>query len=556
MRLIRVALLCGAAVMAAAAWGEPMVRLTIESLTPQGPYTPGQQVAVKGTIAYTGLARPWGGEGRLTTQTRHAANVALEYIRTLDDDWPEVPDLREAQGRLVVFDGAGFTEFTHTHGGAGQIWSTPISPPARTQRTDPFSHSDRIPFEASFTVPRECVAIRLRAQLDMTVGANWFVSHYRYDYKPLDLEVPGVEHIRVTCEREPYLSRTRTVPVSDQTDRVSITGQALDPRWGPVHRALIAAKGDGAIGQALTDADGRYSIELTLSEAQVVTTRAAAGTLTLASKTCDFRLDSEDELITITYQVNAPGYLRKDGSITMRVPPDAKTVWVSGIIGHRDSVSEANAQQGRVEPWHRVEGGAIMLQGPKGRNVFDFHWGGFTGYVPIRDEGIGAVRTRRIILLDPDPNAGATPVAADQADPENVDGFEKQLKVIWEQADESLRNLWLRMGLLIALKKDVDAVATAGYAGTPDNVKQYLHRWQNGGYRGKMYNALWALRESVLVMPHASLSTAGDMETHAQNAKQLYAQLKGETLTPQQGAGPLQAMVQNIIDKEEVGLSW
>jgi hypothetical protein len=57
-------------------------------------------------------------------------------------------------------------------------------------------------------------------------------------------------------------------------------------------------------------------------------------------------------------------------------------------------------------------------------------------------------------------------------------------------------------------------------------------------------------------MPHASLSTAADMETHAKNAQKLYSQLKGQTLTPNQGAGPLQAMVQNIIYKEELGLSW
>lgn len=557
MRPIRAALLCATALIAATAWPDATVRLAIESLTPPGPYRPGQEVAVKGSLVYTDLPRPWGGEGILAGTTRHAANVALEWMRTAEDDWPEVPDMKAARGDLYFYDGGGFAEFKQEHGAAGTVWSTHISPPARTERTDPFTHSDTLPFEGTFTVPNECAAIRLRATLDNTVGANWFVSHYRYDYMPLELDLPGLRTIQVRCERKPYLPRTRTVVVSDQSDRVTISGQVTDPRCGPVSRALVSATWEGAVGQALTGPDGRYSIDLTLSDAAVVATRAAAGTLTTEARRCDFRLDSETDLITITYQVNAPGYLRRDGSINLRVPPEVKTVWVSGAIVHRDAVSEANAASGRVEPWHRVQGGTIMLQGPKGRNVFDFHWGDFTGYVPVRDEGEGALKTRRIILLDPDPN-GATPQTAtgDQGDPDSVDGFETQLKVIWERAPEDLRNLWLRMGLLIALKKDMEAVATGGYAGSPDNVRNYLKRWDSGGYRGKMYNALWALRESMQVLPHASLSTAADMEVHAQNAQKLYGQLKGQALTPKPGAGPLQALVQNIIDKEEAGLSW
>jgi len=140
---------------------------------------------------------------------------------------------------------------------------------------------------------------------------------------------------------------------------------------------------------------------------------------------------------------------------------------------------------------------------------------------------------------------------------ESLDGFEKQLKVIWEQAPEDLRNVWLRMGLMVALKKDIESRATGGYSGDSDNVKTYLARWNSGGYRGKMHNALWTLRETLQVLPHPSLSTASGMETHAQNAKKYYAQLKGETLaTPAAGMGPLQALVQNIIDREEAGLSW
>ena len=556
MRLTRAALLCGAVLIAAAAWSDPTIRLNVDTLTPPGPHTAGQQVTVKGSIAYTGLPRPWGGGGRMTTQTRHSANVALEYIRTVDDDWPEVPELKGAQGGLSIADGPGWTPFEQTHGGAGGIWNTPINPPARTERTDPMNHDDTIPFEGSFTVPQECVAIRLRAQLDLTVGANWFVSYYYYDYKPLEFDAPGIEYIAVTCEREPYNPQTRTVVISDQTDTVTISGQVLDPRWGPVHRALITAKGDGAIGQALTGPDGNYSIDLTLSEPQVIATRTATGALKTESKTCNFRLATEAELVIINYQVNATGYLRKDGAISLRVPPNTKTIWVSGLIGHKDADSEANAAAGTMKPYHRVSGGTISLQGPAGRNVFDFGWGNFTGYVPIHEDGVGEVSTRRIILLDPDTNAGTQSPVADQGDPENIDGFSERLKNIWEQAPEDLRNLWLRMGLMIALKKDIDAVTTGGYAGTPDNVRKYLDRWDNGGYKGKMYNALWTLRESMLLMPHASLSTAADMETHAKNAQKLYAQLKGQTLTPQTGGGPLQSLVQKIIAEKEVGLGW
>ena len=556
MRLTCAALLSAVLLLGGIAWADPTVRLTVESLTPNGPYTPGQQVAVRGTVTYANLPRPWGGGGRMTTQTRHSANVALEYIRTLDDDWPELPELKAAQGNLLIGDGAGWAPFEQTHGGASQIWSTPVNPPARTERTDPMNHSEQLPFEATFTVPDECVAIRLRGTLDMTVGANWFVSYYYYDFKPLDLDVPGVEHIRVTCEREPYETTTRTVVVSEDSDRVTINGTVKDARWHPVHRALVTANGAGAMGQALTGPDGTYSIELTLSDPQVVATKAATGGLNTETKTCDFRLATPVDLVVITYQVNAPGYAPKDGKISLRVPLGTKSVWVSGLIGHRDSESEADAKNGYISPYHRVDSGTIMLQGPAGRNVFNFHWGDFTGYVPVNEQGTGAVKTRRVILLDPDPNAGTQAAAADPADPENIDGFSKQLQVIWDQADEDLRKLWLRMGLLIALKKDMDAIATAGYTGNPDNVQKYLDRWNNGGYRGKMYNALWTLRESMLVLPHASLSTAADMETHAKNAKQYYAQLKGETSTPVQGAGPLQALVQNIIDKEEVGLSW
>jgi hypothetical protein len=231
-------------------------------------------------------------------------------------------------------------------------------------------------------------------------------------------------------------------------------------------------------------------------------------------------------------------------------------VWVSGLIGHRDAESEADAKQGKMNPWHRVDGGIIALNGPKGNNTFDFHWGSFTGYVPIKDEGGGKVRTQRIILLEPDPNAGTQTVDADQTDPENIDGFSERLKTIWENAPEDLRNLWLRMGLMIALKKDMEAIASGGYSGSPNNLDQYLDRWESGGYRGKMYNALWTLRESVLLMPHASLSTAADMETHAKNAQKLYSQLAGETITTQSGSGPMQAVVQKIIAEQELGLGW
>ena len=546
MRPMRAALLCAAALIAVAVCADSTITLSVDSLTPPGPYTPGQQVAVKGSITYAQVPRPWGGGGRMTTQTRHSANVALECIRTADDDWPEVPELKGAQGGLSIASGADWLPFEQTHGSSSQIWSTPINPPARTERTDPFNHSETIPFEGTFTIPNECVAIRLRATLDITVGANWFVSYYYYDYKPLAFDAPGLEHIQVTCERKPYNTRTRTVVVSDQSDRVTISGTVLDPRWGPVRRALITASGGGAMGQAYTGPDGSYSIDLTLN--------GAGGP---EAKSCNFRLSTEAELVIITYQVNATGYVRKDGSITLRVPPNVKTVWVSGLIAHRDTDSEANAAQGRVDPYHRVDGGTISLQGPNGRNTFDFHWGGFTGYVPIHEEGSGTINVRRIILLDPDTNAGTPQTAtSDPADPENIDGFEQQLKTIYEQAPEDLRNLWLRMGLMIALKKDIEAVTTGGYTGTPDNVKNYLARWNAGGYKGKMYNALWTLRESMMILPHPALSTASDMEVHAQNAKKLYAQLKGQTLTPKPGAGPLQSLVQNIIDKEEAGLSW
>jgi hypothetical protein len=557
MRLIRAALLCGAVLVAATAWSEPTVQLTVDSLSPAGPYTPGQQVTVKGTVAYAQLDRPWGGGGRMTTQTRHSANVALEYMRTVDDDWPEVPELKAARGNLLVADGTEWAPFEQKHGGASQIWSTPVNPPARTERTDPMRHSDQLPFEATFTVPDECVAIRLRATLDMTVGANWFVSWYFYDYQPLDLEVPGVEHIRVTCERKPYVTRTRTVVVTEDTDKVTISGKVTDPRWQPIHRALVTASGAGGMGQAFTAKDGTYSIELTLSDPQVIATRAGTGNLKTAAKTCDFRLSAPVDLIIIEYTIDAPGYKRKTGKFALRAPMDTRIVWVHGLIGHKDQDSLANAKKGYLAAFHRVDGGTVRLKGPGGQNVFDFHWGSLTGYVPIREKGNGEVSTRRLFLLEPDPTAGtAATAAADPQDPENLDGFEKQLKVIWEQADEDLRKLWLRMGLLIALKKDIEAVTSGGYSGTPDNVRKYLDRWDNGGYQGKMYNALWTLQESVMLMPHASLSTAADMETHAKNAQKLYSQLKGQTLTPNQGAGPLQAMVQNIIYKEELGLSW
>lgn len=556
MRLIRAALLGGAVLIAACAWPDPTVQLNVDTLTPPGPYTVGQQVQVKGSIVYANLPRPWGGGGRMTTQTRHSASVALEYIRTADDDWPELPELKGATGTYSIADGPDWKPFEQTHGGSGQIWSTSISPPARTERTDPMNHSETVAFEGSFTVPDECVAIRLRATLDMTVGANWFVSYYYYDFKPLDIDAPGLEHIRVTCEREPYTPQTRTVVVGDQTDKVAISGQALDPRWGPVRRALVTAKGAGAIGQAITDADGRYSIDLTLSEAQVIATRAGTGQLKTESKTCDFRLATEAELVIINYTVTAPGYQRKQGHWSLRVPPDTRIVWVHALIGHRDAESEADAATGTLRAFHRVDGGTVTLTSSGKNYTFDFGWGDLTGYVHVHENGAGEVSTRRIALLDPDPNAGTQTAGADAGDPENIDGFSERLKTIWEQAPEDLRDLWLRMGLMVALKKDIEAVTTGGYTGAPDNVKKYLERWENGGYKGKMYNALWTLRESMMLMPHASLSTASDMETHAKNAKQLYQQLKGETLTPQQGAGPLQPLVQKIIADQEAGLGW
>ncbi|NLO07438.1 MAG: hypothetical protein GX131_16535 [candidate division WS1 bacterium] len=555
MHPTRFALLCAIVLTATAAWSDPTIRLTVDSLTPPGPYTPGQQVSVRGSVAYSEVPRPWGGGGMMTTQTRHSANVALEWIRTADDDWPEVPELKSATGNLSIADGPGWTPFEQKHGGARQFWSVPVNPPARTERTDAFNHAETIPFEGTFTVPNECVAIRLRATLDITVGANWFVSYYYYDHHPLQLDVPGVKHIEVTCERKPYNTQTRTVVVSDQSDRVTISGTAVDPRWGPLHRALVTASGAGAAGQAYTGPDGSYSIDLTLSEAHVIATKAAAGTLQSEAKSCNFRLATEADLVIITYQVNAPGYLREDGAFSLRVPPDTKTVWVSGLIGHKDATSEAAARQGRLELWQRVQGGTIMLQVQGARNVFDFHWGDFTGYVPVDESGSGAVRTRRIILLEPDPNAAVT-VAADPNDPENINGFEQQLKVIWDKAPEDLRNLWLRMGLLIALKKDIDSGLTLGYSGQADNVRNYMQRWDNGGYKGKMYNSLWALRESVMLLPHPALATTADMDTHAQNASKLYAQLKGQSLTPKPGFGPTQALVQNILDKAEAGISW
>ena len=279
------------------------------------------------------------------------------------------------------------------------------------------------------------------------------------------------------------------------------------------------------------------------------------------------RADAETELLldfdslpvadaTGNYTVTAPGYQRKQGAITLRVPPDTRIVWVHGLIGHRDAESEADAANGTLRAFHRVDGGTVTLNVPGKNYVFDFHWGDFTGYVHVHEDGSGEVSTRRIILLDPDPNAGAQTATADPADPENIDGFSERLKTIWEQAPEDLRKMWLRMGLMIALKKDIEAITSGGYKGNPDNVQKYIDRWENGGYKGKMYNALWTLQESIMLMPHASLSTASDMETHAKNAKQLYQQLKGETLQTQQGAGPLQPLVQKIIADQEAGLGW
>ncbi len=553
MRLTRWATVYAAVALVATAWPDTTVQLNVTSLEPQGPYTPGQQVSVSGKIAYADLPRPWGGGGRMTTQTRHGVSVALEIVRDLNDDWPEVPDMRSARGGLYFYDGGGFTEFSQDHGAASGIWSTSITPPARTERTDPMTHRDEIPFEGSFTVPQECVAVRLRAQLENTVGANWFVTHYRYDYHPLQLDVPGVRQITVTCSRKPFRTRTRTVVVSDQTDQVTITGQVTDPRWQPIHRATVTARSGASEAEALTGSDGRYSLRVSLVDDMAIMSKMAAGTLKAEEKTCDFRLDAPVDLISISYRVTAQGYRPRDGTINLRVPFDVKTIWVSGYIVHRDAESESLAAQGRITNYHRVPGGQIMLRGPKGANTFDFHWGDFTGYVPIRDDGDTELKTHRIILLDPDPNAQATTTAAEPG----LDGFDKQLKVIWDQADENLRELWLRLGLLIAFKKDLEAVATAGYSGTPDNVQQFLARWRSGNPQKLMYNALWTLRESLLVMPDPALADAASMETHAQNAKKAYAQLKGETLqTTRPGAGPLQSLVQNIIDKEEAGLTW
>lgn len=555
MRWLRV-LAAGVALMLAAnVWCDPTVQLTVDSLTPQGPYSPGQQVRVTGSVVYTDLPRPWGGGGISTTRTDHAANLALEFIRTLDDDWPEVPEFCTALGELMIADGPKWVPFSQTHGGAVHIWSTDIDPPARTQRTDPMTSSGTVPFDATFTVPEQCVAIRLRAQLDMTIGANWFISYYYYDYMPLELNLPGVKHINVTCEREPYQSCTRTVVVSGQTDRVTISGQVLDPRWGPIQRARITATGPTGTAETHTDAEGRYSLDLTLSPSFVVATKAAAGTLNTASRQCDFRLNTPAALVVIHYDVRAPGYQPAAGDISLRVPPGIRIVWVHGLIAHRDQISEANARKGTVMPYHRIDKGTVTLRGPKGSKTFEIMFGDFTGYVPVGEQG-GELNIRRIILLDPDPNAGTGAVSADPADPENLDGFSQRLKTIWEQAPEDLRKLWLRLGLLIALKKDIEAIATAGYSGSPDNVRQYLERWNNGGYRGRMYNALWTLQESLSLLPDPALSTAADMETHAKNAQSLYARLKGETLSPQAGGGPLKALVQKIIAEQEVGLGW
>ncbi len=545
MRPLRVALVFGAVLLAAVVWSDPTIQLTVDSLTPQGPYTPGQQVTVKGSIAFTGLPRPWGGGGRSTTTTAHSANVALEWIKTVDDSWPEVPELQSARGNMLVADGSGWTKSEQTHGGVSRIWSTNINPPARTRRTDPMNHDDTIAFEGSFTVPDECVAIRLRSQLENRTGSHWMVSWYYYDYKPLSLEVPGVEQIRVTCEREPYQRLTRTVVVSERTDKVTITGTALDPRRGPVHRAMITASGAGAMGQALTAEDGSYSIDLTLSEPNVITTRAATGNLQTESKTCDFRLNTEARLVEIKYTANAQGYKPTNGSIMMRVPPDTRTVWVSGAIVHRDDESVQLASEGRITEYHKIDRGTIKLQGPKGGNTFDFWFGSFTGYVVIADAGAGEVKKSRIILLEPKPNAQQAGTPGQQgSDTLSFSSSKRIMERIWDDADPTLRKNWMRLGFVMALMKDATSAETA--ISGPKNARTFLENWESGDAQKLMDNAIWTLQESV-GMAQGKLIPSGP-EDMAKLTKKLYNQIQGQGQEiPESPEGARAALKQMVI---------
>jgi len=508
-------LLCLVALgVAAAAWAGPSLTMTITKLEPAGPYKPGQQIAVEGYLDYY-VQRPWGGGGILTTRTRHQASLAVDFIRAPDDDWPELPEMQSAVGKLYFLGGpTGLVPFERKHGASITVWQTDINPPSFTRGQNPM-HRGRVDFKATFQLPQQCVAARLRGELAHCVGANWFVTYYYYDFAPLDLEVPGLKTVALTCSRVPYQTVRSQVVVSEDASAVTISGRVIDRTTQKgVARARVTATLGQSKQQALTDRRGLYTLTLSTS-----------GTGAAATKKCDFRMESEAPVYVINYRVTVAGYKTREGKILCRYPADVGTAWFEGYLADKELLGKTK----QLRSWLTLDG-TVEFWTSQSRCTAKTISGWFTAYAVLsRAEGANRdVHYKKVILAlerDTTQQQAAQPQTGAQ---DTTSVWDQRLKKLYEDAAKNnpkLVKLWEQMGWLVAAKKDWDDMLAGK---KPTNMEQYKKRMQTNA--GKIANVLWTMKETMLMLP--GLSTASTVEEWAQKTKKAYKQLTGKDLLP------------------------
>ena len=160
---------------------EPTFSFNIAQIQPQGPYNPDQKITIKGSISYSNFENAWKG-----AISEGSVSLHIEWREDADDQWPEVPDVRNAAGNLMMEEGGEWKFFERKHGGETQIWSKDLGIPTRHEG-GPWHESGEVDFEITATIPEKCVAARLRATLDRHYGRHHYVDFYYYDYHPLSV---------------------------------------------------------------------------------------------------------------------------------------------------------------------------------------------------------------------------------------------------------------------------------------------------------------------------------------------------------------------------------
>lgn len=471
--------LLGCLAMPSVSWGISSA-MSIESVEPKGPYLPGDEVVVKGTMKVK-VTRGWGGGGLMTTRVSHQIEIHLDFKTDEKQAWPLLPDTMGAQGNLYQDRGAAWTllsdlknerqELKVAEGGSMHLVTEAVDVSPRKERTDPFEETATIPFEASFTVPESCYEMRLRGVLSHSVGSRWMVTHFLHSPHPLEASVRGKQMVILACMKKGYPHRLGQLMVSDTAREIEIVGRVNDRALKVgVKNAVVTGKVRGGEQvQVRTDRSGRYILQLENPKGEEG--ESDSGSL-------DFQMESELPAYRVRVEVSAPDY---------------HPVTIERCFRYSKPLGEfrfwgATIKMGGAAIENAIVKVTVNGQSKTGtRRAYGNHQCNFPlGDYPDYKSWMPTIRLEPIERPE-----NATGAAGDEFGWQGV--YEKKVGEMIEKASPGNRKVWMLLGLANAIKKDMEDAAK-GKSGS-SNLKRFTKNIQRPS--GEVAEAMNLLGELV-----------------------------------------------------------